>query len=90
MPVPCALAYIENGAARYVVIDNAVRQTIELVALAHKLAAYGIYFRGCYPIGGRLLVNPDQHRSKHQAREVHNGNIRHDAVIVVRIARSHG
>ena len=42
-----------------------------------------------HPVGGGLLLNPDEFRGQHQRGEVHNRHVRRDAVVVGRIALRH-
>jgi hypothetical protein len=53
-----ALAHVEDCAAAHVVVDDAVGQSIQLVALAHELAADCVHFGGSQPVCLRLLLNP--------------------------------
>ena len=60
MPVLRAAADVEDRAARHVVVDDAVREAVEGVALPHELAPDGVDLGGAHPVGERLLMNPNQ------------------------------
>ena len=64
MAVGRTLAHVEDGAARHVVIDDAVRESVELVALADELAANRFDLRRSHPVRQRLLLNADQLRAQ--------------------------
>jgi hypothetical protein len=61
-----ALLHIEDLAARDVVVDEAVHQTVELVALAHELASNGIDLGVGHPIIERFLLDTVQRSRQHQ------------------------
>src|SRR5438552_369587 len=58
-----ALFHIEDRTAGHVVVHDAVRQAIQLVALTHYFAAYRVDFGERDPVGRRLFLNPDEFRS---------------------------
>ncbi len=85
-----ALLHVEDGAARHVVVDDPVGEAVEAVALPHELAADGIHLGARHPVGERLLLTPDQPGREHQRREVDDGHVGDDAVVVVWIALGDG
>ena len=84
-----ALLDVEDGAARLIVVDDPIGEPVEAVALTHELAADRIDLGARHPVGERLLLNPDEPGREHQRREVDDGDIRDDAVVVVGIALRH-
>ena len=52
-----ALAHIEDCSASHVVVDDAICNPIELVTLAHELAADCVYFGWSYPVRLWLLLD---------------------------------
>ena len=82
IPVGRALAHVENGSARHVVINDAVRKSIEFVALPDEFGANGFGLRGSHPIGRRLFLDADQFRSQHQRREADDRDVSGNAVVI--------
>ena len=82
MAVRRALADVEDRPARHVVVDDAVRQAVERVALPHELAADRVDLRPRHPVGRRLLLDADQLGREHQRREIDDRHVGGDAVVV--------
>ncbi len=85
-----AAVEVEDRAAGDVVIDDSVRESVELVTLPHELAADGVYFRRRHPIGERLFVDADELRRKHERGEVDDWHVGRDAVVVCGITLRDG
>jgi len=85
-----ALFHVEDGSAGHVVVDDAVNEAIQFVALTHELAANGIDLSGGDPVRLRFFMDADQRGTEHQRREADDRHIGGNAVVVVRIALGHG
>ena len=88
--VTFAIGRGEDRPARHVVVDHAVDQAVQVVALAQELGANRRGLCRGHPVRQRLLVNANQLGRQHERREVHDWDHRHDAVVVGRIALHHG
>ena len=85
-----ALLDVEDRAARHVVVDDAVGEAVERVALPHELAANGVDLRRGDPVGERLLLNADQLGREHQRREADDRHVSGDAVVIGRVTLRDG
>ena len=83
MASPRSLTDVEDGAARHVVVDDPIDEAIEIVTLPHELAADRVHLGARHPVGHRLLLDADEPRRQHQRREVDDGDVGDDAVVVV-------
>ena len=55
MAILRALLHVEDCTAPHVIVDDAVHQAVQLVALTNKFASHGVDLRGWNPVGGGLL-----------------------------------
>ena len=85
-----ALRNVEDLATRHVVVDDAVGEAVERVALAHELAANGVDLRRGDPVGERLLLDANQLGSEHQRREADDRHVCGDAVVIGRVTLRDG
>ena len=84
------LAQVEDRAASHVVIDDAIGESVKLVALPDELRANRFRLRRRNPIGRWLFLDADQLGTKHERGEADNRNVGRNAVVVGRIALRHG
>ena len=85
-----SLLDVEDFAARHVVVDDAVGESIQLVALPHEFGANRISLGVSHPMINGYLLNAIQCAGQHERRKTDDRDVCGDAVIILRIPLRNG